>query len=48
MHSLAAAAAHRKKEENAEDGKLQTPKTDDTLKNKRPPKPPFSQNNTTS
>lgn len=30
MHSLAAAAAHRKKEENAEDGKLQTPKTDDT------------------
>lgn len=39
MHSLAAAAAYRKKEENAEDGKLQTPKTDDTLKKekKRPP-----------
>lgn len=37
MHSLAAAAAYRNKE-NAEDGKLQTQKTDDTSLKKAAPK----------
>lgn len=37
MHSLAAAAAYRNKE-NAEDGKLQTQKTDDTSLKKVAPK----------
>lgn len=40
MHSLAAAAAaaayRKKKRENAKDGKLQTLKTNETFKKKRP------------